>query len=150
MFNAKIGIALKHHPPVRVVLRQHIRARADRIPVERQVLLRHTRLTKKTVDLQRHRRKKRHRQPVLKLRIATLQFDAIGIVIDDFHAAQRIFREIKPGVALTTLDQIIIGSPQCLAELLEADDIFTHQADNRRMQTRMRKPLDLVFKIAGV
>ncbi len=143
----KIRIALKHHLPVRIVLGQHIGTGADRVPVERQVFLRHAGLTIKTIDLHRHRREKRHRQPVLKLRIAALQPDPISVVIDDLDAGQWILPEIEPGVAFAAFDQGLVGLFQGIRIFLEPDDVIGHQAEDRRMQTRMREPFDLVFEI---
>ena len=92
----KIGIALHHHAAVRVVFAEHVRAGADRIPVEREVFLGHSRLRVKAVGLARHRRKKRHRQPIDKLRILAMQANPVGITIDPGNAFQRKAIEIKP------------------------------------------------------
>src|SRR3990170_6246694 len=38
---AEVRVALEHHAPVRIVHREHIGPRAHRIPVEREIFLRH-------------------------------------------------------------------------------------------------------------
>ena len=72
----EVGVAFEHHATVGIVLGQHVRAGADRIPVERQVLFAHSRLRVETIDLARHRREKRHRQPIDELRVLAEQRDA--------------------------------------------------------------------------
>src|SRR6185436_2201346 len=47
-FPEEVGIALQHHLTIRVVDRHHVRSRADRIPVQRKIALRHSRLRKET------------------------------------------------------------------------------------------------------
>ena len=52
---AEIRVALQHHPQIRIVFGQHVRAGADRVPMQRQVALCHARLLVKYVRLPRHR-----------------------------------------------------------------------------------------------
>ena len=103
----KIGIAFKHHSAVRVVLGQHIGTGAHRVPVECQVLLGHSRLAKEAIDLARYRGKKRHRQPVEKLRILATQLDAQGMAVDARHTLERKAVKVKPGSGGQTLGLLV-------------------------------------------
>ncbi|EXI75171.1 MAG: hypothetical protein AW07_01408 [Candidatus Accumulibacter sp. SK-11] len=141
----EVRVALEHHAAVRIVLRQHEWPGADRIPVERQVLLRHSRLVVETVDLARHRRKERHRQPVHELRIFAVQADAVGMAIDAADAGERKAVEVDPGAGRQLLRLLLQRRPQ----LAQTDDALGHHAEDRRMQPRVRQPLDLVDVVVG-
>ena len=143
----KIRIAHEHHRAIRIVLGQHVGAGADRIPVECQVFLHHPRLAEEAVGLRRHRRKKRHRQPVEKLRVLAFKTDAVSVVVDDFDAGERILAKIDPRVGVAALRKFGVDLLQLAGVVLETDDVLLHQSEDGRMQARMGEALDLVFEV---
>ena len=90
-------IARQHHARVRIVLGQHVGTGADRIPVERKILLGHAGLRVELVGLPRDRRKKRHRHPVQKLRVLALHGHAVGVDVDHLHTADVECAQVEPG-----------------------------------------------------
>ena len=139
----EIGISHQHHLPIRVVNAEHIGAGADRIPIQHQVFLPHARLRIKMFGLPRHRREKRHRQPIQKLRILALESDAIGIPVQHLGPGQRIAVEIEISRAIFP-PQALILSRQQFAVFLEPQNVIRHQTEDRRIEPRMREALDLV------
>ena len=67
------------------------------------------------------------------------------MAIDDGDAGKREAVEVEPGVGRQPLG----FSLQRVAERLEADDALRHHAEDRRMQARVREPLDLVEIVVG-
>ena len=141
----EVRVAFEHHAAVRVVAGQHERSGADRVPVERQVLPGHSRHAVEAVDLARHRRKERHRQPVGKLRILAAQLDAVAVAVEAADAGQRKAVEIEPGAGR----QLLVCLAQRATKFAQADDALAHHAEDRRMQARMRQALDLVDVVVG-
>ena len=154
---AEVGIALEHHLRVRVVLREHVRAGADRVPVEREVApVVHAALRVEAVGLHRHRREERHRQPVHELRVLALDADAVGVAVHDLDAGEREAPQVDPGQSLVALPNfascsfaaLVLGLER-VRELLQPDDVLAHVAEDRRVHARVREPLDLVDVVVG-
>ena len=85
-FAVKVWIAFQHHARIGVILGQHVRSGADRIPVQCEIFFGHARLAVKAIRFPRDGGKERHRQPVEELRIFALDADAVAVRIDDFDA----------------------------------------------------------------
>ncbi len=75
--------------------------------------------------------------------------DAIGVAIDDLRTFQRIFLQIEIGCPARFRTQLFIRSLQCVCIFFQADDVVAHDAEDRRMQTRMSESFDLVDIIGG-
>ena len=146
---AEVRVALQHHAQVGVVLGQHVGTGADRPPVEREVLLRHAGLGEEAVDLPRHRREERHRQPVCELRVASFEPDAEGVRVDALDAGERILAQVEPFVAASLGAHCRVRLLEPRGELGQADDVLRHEAVDRRGEARVRKALDLVDVIVG-
>ena len=142
---AVVGVAGEHHAPVGVVLGEHVRPGADRVPVERQVLFGHARLAVEAVGVARHRREEGHCQPVHELRVGALEANAVTVAVEAGDAFERIAVEVEPGVGGFGLRRFAQRGAQCL----QADDAFGHHAVDRRMQARMCEALDAIDEVVG-
>jgi hypothetical protein len=138
----EVGILLQHHAAVGVVLRQIVGPGADRLPVEREVLVGHAGLRVEHLGLPRHRRKERHRQPVDELRVLALDADAVGVAVDHLGAFEREIVQIQRRIG-----RVPGRFLQRFAQRLQADDVLAHQAEDRRAELGIGQPLDLVHII---
>ena len=148
-FTAKIRVARHHHARIRIVLGQHVGAGAYRIPVEREVALFHAGLRIKLVGLPRHRREKRHRHPVQKLRVLALDADFIGHRVDHPDPCDLKPAQVQPGLAPAPGFEAFQRSFESVAVFLEPDDVVGHVAENRRIHPRVRQALDLIHIVVG-
>jgi hypothetical protein len=62
--------------------------------------------------------------------------------VDPFHAFQAVLPEVEPAGSAG-------GALQRLRVIRHAHDVLGHQAEDRRMQPRMREALDLVDVVVG-
>ena len=87
----------------------------------------------KNFSAPRDRREERHREPVDELRIAPLERHAVGVAVDFFHALERVASQVDPSGRIQLL--------QLLGVLGQPDDVLGHQAEDRRVQPRVRRRL---------
>jgi len=74
--------------PVLQRLSQHVGTRPDWPVIQREVTLRHTRLTVKPVSFPGNGRDKRHGKPILELRIQTFDTDPQRVFVKRFDAGK--------------------------------------------------------------
>jgi hypothetical protein len=143
----KVGVARQHHAHVRVVLGQHVGTGADRIPIQRDVVLLHAGLAVQGLDLPGHGREERHRQPILKLRIAPVDADAIAVAIDHLGPVERDLPQVEEGSL--AVDGVRCLFAEALGQCLETDDVLAHEPGDGRVQPGRGKALDLVDVVLG-
>ena len=105
-----------------------------------------------SIGLDRHGRQKGHRQPVLKLRILTVQPHPVGVTIDLAYPAQRIVAQINPWITRICLAmlglilrlQVAVVTCQPVTQLLQSDDVLRQMAVDRGIESRMCKAFDLI------
>jgi hypothetical protein len=142
---AVMGVAFQAHDPVGIILGQVIGAGAHRLPVQAEVLLRHARLAVEAFRLLRHRREEGHGQPVDELGVLALDADPVGMAVHRVGALEIEFRDIEIGVPGPFPGRLAQG----LGQILEADDVIRHQAQDGGLNPGMGQAANLVDVILG-
>ena len=68
-----------------------------------------------------------------------MYLNTIGVFVNHLHARQRILVQVEKRVGV-----LLHRLPQRRGIFFETDDVFAHHPENRQMQQRIGKTLDLV------
>ena len=122
----EVRVFLHHHAQIRIVFREHERASAHRVPVQRDIALLHSWLTVEFLGLPGHRREKRHGQPVHQLRILSMDADSVGITVIHRQAGKINIPQILPD----SLRAVFVTLTYLFSKRIEADDVLAHYPGN--------------------
>ena len=139
-----IGVALKNMLTVLARDGKHVGARADRPGRKGNIVSRKARIGVESFGFPGHRREKRHRKPVVKLRVFAADGDFKGVIVRGPHAFAVKGREVKPLSRLSFGLLLFQSRGDVGGKLVKADNVASENPEGRAYHRRRRDALDAV------